>query len=394
MGGFVMTTAISKILNMQSRKKIIQGGTSASKTFGTLAILIQKAITSRVPIEISVVSESTPHLRRGAIKDFLKLLEMQGMYSDAQWNRTTLKYTFDNKSYMEFFSVEQGDKLRGARRNVLYVNEANNVPYEAYQQLSIRTDGDIYIDFNPTNRFWAHTKVLVDADAELIILTYKDNEALSENIVKEIEMNKVKAETSAYYKNWWNVYGLGQIGSIEGACIKEYDTIDSVPAEAELLGVGLDFGYTNDPTAIVTMYKYNGGYIYDEIAYKTNLLNGDIVSILKINNLQNELIIADSSEPKSIAQMNQLIGSNNVLGVTKGKDSIVNGIALINQNKITVTRNSTNLISELQNYVWLKDREGNTINKPIDKYNHIIDAMRYITMHKLGNPNYGTYHIL
>lgn len=394
MSEFVMTTAIEKILNMKSRKKIIQGGTSASKTFGTLAILIQKAITSKNPIEISVVSESTPHLRRGAIKDFLKILEMQGLYSDIQWNRTTLKYTFSNKSYIEFFSVEQGDKLRGARRNILYMNEANNIPYEAYQQLSIRTDGDIYIDFNPTNRFWAHTKVLVDDDAQIIILTYKDNEALSETIVREIEINKVKAETSAYYKNWWNVYGLGQVGSIEGACIKEYDIIDSVPAEAQLLGVGLDFGYTNDATAIVTMYKYNGGYIYDEVAYKTNLLNGDIVNVLRNNNLQNELIVADSSEPKSIAQMNQLIGSNNVLGVTKGKDSIVNGIALINQNKITVTQSSKNLISELQNYVWLKDREGNTINKPIDKYNHIIDAMRYITMEKLGRPNYGSYNIL
>ena len=186
MSEFVVTTAIKKMLRLKKRKRIIQGGTSAGKTFGVLPILIDKAIREPL-LEISVVSESIPHLRRGALKDFLKIMMMTNRYRDIQFNKSTLKYTFSNGSYIEFFSVDQPDKLRGARRNILYINECNNVPFEAYNQLAIRTSGDVWLDYNPTNEFWVHREVLKDDDSELIILTYKDNEALPESIVKEIE---------------------------------------------------------------------------------------------------------------------------------------------------------------------------------------------------------------
>ena len=385
---FQTTTAIRKLHALNKRKKVIQGGTSAGKTFGILPILIDRCL--RNPnLETSVVSESIPHLRRGAIKDFLKIMMYTNRYRDNQWNRSTLKYTFVNGSYIEFFSVEQPDKLRGARRNVLYVNEANNVPFEAYNQLAIRTSGDIWIDFNPTANFWAHKEVAPQEDADFITLTYKDNEALSDTIVNEIELAREKGKTSEYWANWWKVYGLGQIGSLDGVCIKEWNEI-VLPIEARLLCYGMDFGYSNDPTTLIGLYKYNDAYIFDEVIYQKKLLNSDISNLLTTNNIT-DVIYADSAEPKSIAELKTY--RHKVLPCTKGKDSIVYGINLINQNKIYVTSRSTNLIKELQSYTWVKDREGNTVNKPIDAFNHCIDAARYAITSQLTTPNKGKYHI-
>ncbi len=385
---FQTTTAIKKLHALKKRKKIIQGGTSAGKTFGILPILIDRCI--RTPqLETSVVSESIPHLRRGAIKDFLKIMIATNRFRDNQWNRSTLKYTFTNGSYIEFFSVEQPDKLRGARRNVLYVNEANNVPFEAYTQLSIRTSGDIWIDFNPTANFWAHREVANQPDADFITLTYLDNEALPDTIVQDIESARERAKTSEYWSNWWKVYGLGQIGSLEGVCIKEWKEI-KLPLEARLLCGGMDFGYQNDPSTYIRLYKYNNAYIFDEVFYQKKLLNSDISKLLKENDIR-EITYADSAEPKSIAELRTY--GHKVLPCTKGKDSIVYGINLINQNEIFVTDRSKNLIKELQSYTWMKDREGNTINKPIDAFNHCIDAARYAITSQLKNPNKGSYNI-
>ena len=385
---FQTTTAIKKLHALKKRKKVIQGGTSAGKTFGILPILIDRCI--RTPyLETSVVSESIPHLRRGAMKDFLKIMIETGRYRDAQWNRSALKYTFTNGSYIEFFSVEQPDKLRGARRNVLYCNEANNIPFEAYNQLSIRTSGDIWIDFNPTANFWAHKEVANQPDADFITLTYLDNEALPQTIVDDIEQAKEKAKTSEYWSNWWKVYGLGQVGSLEGVCIKEWQEI-KLPLEARLLCYGMDFGYSNDPTTLIGLYKYNDAYVFDEIIYQKKLLNSDTSNLFKAHDI-NAVVYADSAEPKSIAELRTL--GHKVLPCTKGKDSIVYGINLINQNKIYVTSRSKNLIKELQSYTWMKDREGNTINKPIDAFNHCIDAARYAITSQLQTPNKGKYNI-
>ena len=385
---FQTTSAIKKLHALKKRKKVIQGGTSAGKTFGILPILIDRCI--RTPyLETSVVSESIPHLRRGAMKDFLKIMIETGRYRDGQWNRSALKYTFTNGSYIEFFSVEQPDKLRGARRNVLYCNEANNIPFEAYNQLAIRTSGDIWIDFNPTANFWAHKEVANQPDADFITLTYLDNEALPQTIVDDIEAARDKAKTSEYWANWWKVYGLGQVGSLEGVCIKEWQEI-KLPLEARLLCYGMDFGYSNDPTTLIGLYKYNDAYIFDEIIYQKKLLNSDTSNLFKAHDI-NAVVYADSAEPKSIAELRTL--GHKVLPCTKGKDSIVYGINLINQNKIYITSRSKNLIKELQSYTWTKDREGNTVNKPIDAFNHCIDAARYAITSQLQTPNKGKYNI-
>lgn len=385
---FIITTALKKLLKLKKRIKVVRGGTSASKTFSILPILIDRAI--KTPnLEISVVSESIPHLRRGALKDFLKIMMALGRYTDNQFNKSTLKYTFANGSYIEFFSVDQPDKLRGARRNVLYVNECNNVDFDSYYQLAIRTSGEIWLDYNPSSLFWVDREIINQDDVDFITLTYLDNEALSETIVKEIESAKEKAKTSSYWANWWQVYGLGLTGSLEGVCIPDWQEIN-LPAEARLLCYGMDWGYSNDPTSLIAMYKYNDAFIFDELVYQKGLLNSDISDLLKTNEV-NDIIYADSAEPKSIAELNSY--GHNVLPVSKGRDSIVYGLNLINQNKVYVTNRSKNLINELRNYVWMVDKQGNKLNKPIDAYNHAIDAMRYALTSQLENPHKGSYFV-
>ena len=385
---FIVTTALKKLLRLKKRIKVVRGGTSASKTFSILPILIDRAIKTP-DLEISVVSESIPHLRRGALKDFLKIMMALGRYNDNQFNKSTLKYTFVNGSYIEFFSVDQPDKLRGARRNVLYVNECNNVDFDSYYQLAIRTSGEIWLDYNPSSLFWVDRELLTQDDVDFITLTYLDNEALSETIVKEIESAKEKAKTSSYWENWWQVYGLGQTGSLEGVCIPDWQEIN-LPTEARLLCYGMDWGYSNDPTSLIAMYKYNDAYIFDELIYQKGLLNSDISDLLKTNGV-NDIVYADSAEPKSIAELNSY--GHNVLPVSKGRDSIVYGLNLINQNKVYVTSRSKNLINELRNYTWMVDKSGNKLNKPIMAYDHAIDAMRYAMTSQLENPHKGNYYI-
>jgi phage terminase large subunit len=384
---FQRTTATNKVLALKKRIKIIQGGTSASKTYSILAVLIDKAI--KIPnLEISIVAESIPHLRRGALKDFLKILKWTNRYFDSQLNKSLLTYNFKNGSVFEFFSADDSSKLRGARRDILYINECNNVSFESYNELSIRTNKEVFLDFNPANEFWVHKELKDEPESEFIILTYKDNEALDQSIVQQIEKNRLKAETSSYWANWWRVYGLGEIGMLEGVIFSNWKIIDKIPTEAKLIGIGLDFGYTNDPTSAIEIYNHNGTRILNELVYRTGMLNSDIAKILP----KHVPIYADSSEPKSIDEIRRY--GITMKGVTKGKDSINYGIDVIQQQEYLVTSNSVNLIKELRAYCWDVDKHGTRLNKPIDNNNHAIDAFRYHEMETLGiKRNYGTYNI-
>jgi len=384
---FKRTTATNKVLALKRRTKIIQGGSSASKTYSILAVLIDKA-TRIAGLEISVVAESIPHLRRGALKDFLKILKWTNRFNDEQFNKSLLTYNFKNGSVFEFFSADDSSKLRGARRDILYINECNNVTFESYNELSIRTKKEVFLDFNPANEFWVHTELKDEPDADFIILTYKDNEALDKSIIDQIEKNREKASTSTYWSNWWRVYGLGEIGMLEGVIFSNWKQIDKVPADARLIGIGLDFGYTNDPTAAVEVYTWNGQRILNELVYRTGMINSDIAKILP----DNVPIYADSSEPKSIEEIRRY--GKTIKGVTKGKDSINFGIQIMQSQEYLVTSNSVNLIKELRAYCWDVDKAGTRLNKPIDTNNHAIDALRYHEMETLGlKRNYGTYNL-
>ena len=377
---FIYTTALDKIRNMTARKRVIQGGTSAGKTFSILPILIDMAIKEPL-LDITVIGCSVPHLKGGAMKDFLKIMKMTGRYISEHWHDTNRKYTFSNGSSIEFLNAD-GDKAIGPRRNILYCNEANLISYNIYNQLAIRTSGLIFLDFNPSNRFWAHTEVLEEDDSELLIINYIDNEALSQTIIDELHQKRTKALTSEYWANWWKVYGLGEIGTLEGVIFNNWSTIDSIPKDAELIGTGLDWGYSNDVTAAVSVYKWNGKLICDEIIYQKGLSNQQISNLLKNENVTG-FIYADSAEPKSIDELKKY--GHWIYPTKKGADSINYGISLLQEYDILITKRSKNIKDELTKYQWKTNSDGSTINTPIDNWNHAIDSMRYLAIMKLSH---------
>jgi phage terminase large subunit len=369
---YQVTTATRKLQKLNKRIRGVAGGTSASKTVSIVLILIDYA-QSHKNEKISIVSESFPHLKRGAIRDWMSIMQEHNYFKDALWNKTDYIYTYETGSIIEFFSADQPGKVRGPRRDVLFINEANNISYETFTQLEIRTKKIIWLDWNPVSEFWFYTNETPNEpaikdrpDCDFLILTYKDNESLDPNIVKTIEARMGN-------KNWWKVYGLGELGEHEGRIYTGWQILDDVPHEARLERYGVDFGYSNDPTAIVAIYKYNNGYILDEIEYRKGLSNKDIADIL--NNNEYALVRADSAEPKSIDEI-RLYGLN-IIPATKGKDSVRQGIQYVQDQKISVTKRSTNILREYRNYLWQTDKEGKIINEPEVIWNHAMDAIRY-----------------
>lgn len=363
---YIITTATHKLIKLKKRIKGIAGGTSAGKTISIIQILIDKAQRDKVPTLTSITSESMPHLKRGAIRDFLDIMQSHNYFKDSLWNKTDFTYTFETGSKIEFFSLDMPHKVRGPRRNRLFINEANNIPLETFDQLEIRTKEEIWLDWNPTQEFWWYTEVSKRDDADFEILTYKDNEGLDQSIIDSIERRKDN-------KNWWLVYGLGQLGEVEGKIYKDWAFIDEIPHEARLERYGMDFGYSNDPTAIVAIYRYNGGFILDEITYQKGLSNKQIADIF--NNQPKSLVIADSAEPKSIDEI--MSYGVSILGSTKGQGSVLQGIQYVQDQRISVTKRSLNLIKEYRNFMWKTDKEGKIINEPEHTFKHAMDAVSY-----------------
>lgn len=364
---FQLTTATQRIAKLRKRIRAVQGGTSASKTISILLLLINQAQLDKKPTLTSIVSESFPHLKRGVIRDFLEIIQEHGYFKESRWNKTDYVYTFENGSKIEFFSVDQPDKVRGPRRERLFINEANNIPYQAFDQLEIRTNEFIYLDWNPVSEYWFYEEILGKReDVDYITVTYKDNEALNPAIVKTIEQRQGN-------KNWWTIFGEGQLGSMEGKIYKDWDIIDDIPHEARLVKKGLDFGYTNDPSALVDVYFYNGGYIFDELMYQTGMSNKQIADV--ILDTEKAPTIADSAEPKSIDEISGY--KVLILPAQKGQGSVEQGIQFVQSQRISVTKRSINIIKEYRNYMWQTDKNGKILNIPEHEFSHAMDAIRY-----------------
>lgn len=362
------TTALKKIQGLKKRVKIIQGGSSAGKTIAILLIFINKA-QSRSGYLSSVVSETMPHLKRGAIRDFLNIMEGHGYFKENCWNRTDFTYTFETGSKIEFFSADSSDKVRGPRRNGdLFMNECNNISYDTYTQLAIRTEGEIYLDYNPVAEFWVHDEIIPKLEHDFLIVTYKDNEGLPEQIVKEIESRRDN-------KTFWKVFGLGELGDSEGKIYTEWNILDEVPHQGRLVARGLDFGYSNDPTAIVDIYYQDGGYIWDETCYQKGLSNKQIADLVQNLPQPQVMLVCDSAEPKSIDELKNY--GLNVVSAEKGADSVNNGIQLVQGQRMSLTKRSINLIKEYRNYLWLIDKDGKITNIPSPIWNHGMDGGRY-----------------
>ncbi|WP_067151033.1 PBSX family phage terminase large subunit [Pseudotamlana agarivorans] len=384
-----LTTAFKKITKIKARTRIIQGAGGSSKTYSILQYLIILCTKSKTPLTISIVSESFPHLRRGAAKDLIDILIANNLYDEKHHNKTNNSYKL-NGCTIEWFGVEDGGKLRGARRDVLFVNEANNINREAFTQLSIRTKQFIFLDYNPSHLSWIR-EYIKDDKSNFVKLTYKDNEYLSKNVIQEYKEAIKKAENgSSYWKNFVAVYVYGEEGQVDGT-IYNYQLIDDIPADCKYIGAGLDFGF-NDPNALVKIYQRGiNDLILDESLYKSGLLNNQIVNHIKSDSeLTQNIIVCDSARPEIIAELRN--NSIPAKAVKKGAGSILDGISIVQEYNLFVTKRSENLISELNNYTWEKDNNGEKLNTPIDKHNHLLDAVRYFAMDRLStrNNNYNT----
>jgi len=351
------------------RRIVNQGGTSSSKTYSILQLLLFIALQRTKPTSIHVCSETLPHLKLGAIKDFETILKASNLYNEKQINKTDLKYHFGN-NYIQFFSADAPGKVTGPRRDILYLNECSNIPYNVVSEMEIRTNECIFYDFNPVADFWISEKVLQLPSKEFILIksNYLDNEMLPDSVIKDIEL---KASRDPNFKK---IHIDVEFGTYEGLIFPNITLVDSMP-ETDRQKYGMDFGFTNDPTTLVDVRLNDGKLWIDELLYQTQMTNNDIIKFIKSLNIGRKEIIADSAEPKSIREI-ELAGIN-IKPSTKGADSVRRGIDLINTYPINVTKRSLNLIKELRNYKWKVDRNGNSLNEPIDSFNHLIDPSRY-----------------
>jgi phage terminase large subunit len=368
---------------------INRGGTRSGKTFALAQYFISLLFTiTDKPLMLSCVRKTMPVHRQGAMRDILAILQDTGLYSLVQHNKTYNTITFtqgDITNTLEFFSVEEEQKVRGPGRTHLWINEANELSFDEYRQLSLRTTGTVFIDFNPDDEeVWINKELEQDRavrdgyqDVKVIVSSYRDNPFLSETIVKDIELLK---DTDAEY---WQIFGLGEYGKITGLIFTNYAICADIPQDAKLIGYGLDFGFTNDPTACAAVYMQSGELWVKEVLYEKGLTNPDIKRMLNELGVGNrDIIVADSAEPKSIEELHRM-GFVFIEGARKGPDSVNASIDALKRFKINITVDSANLISEIKKYKWAMDRNGVKTGAPVDKFNHSIDALRYLALNKI-----------
>lgn len=371
------TTSLRKIASLRKKIRAIRGGQGSAKTISILILLINHA-SSKSNREILILSAELTKMRLTVIKDFVKVMRSFGIYQDNRFISGTL-YRFPNGSFIKFIGLDKTDVGKGLRSHVAYFNEVNKVDAESYRQVASRT-GQVYLDYNPDAEFFVDTDIIPRDDCDFLQLTFEDNEMLPESEREEILNYKKLGYDSegnivnAYWANLWQVYGLGNIGSLQGVVFENWSEVEGIPKDAKLLGYGMDFGFTNDPTTCTGVYYMNNEYYFKEILYSTNLTNDDIYHEIA-DTVGGNIIYADSAEPKSIEELYRL--GLNISGAQKGADSIRFGINKMQVGKFYVTSDSKNLLSELRNYTWMTDKNGKATNKPVDRHNHCIDGIRY-----------------
>lgn len=345
-----------------------KGGTRSGKTWGVLQLLHLLALNNPSPLVISCVAATLPMVKRGMVRDFRLMLANEGQWDENAYNKTEGCYQYSNGTVIEFFGVDNASKVHGSARDILFVNEAQGIPREIFRQLDIRTRKKVIIDFNPVRKFWGETEFVGDRYVT-VHSTYKDNPYLSKEQVGAIEKNMNDA-------NWWRVYGEGLTGGVEGNVYPEYEVVEDMPETFTGRCLGLDFGFVNDPTAIVDI-RFQGWDLYvDLLCYETGLLNADIADYLTSNMLHRLITVCDNAEQKSIVELQQR--RIKAIPCVKGRGSVAGGIAQVKQFKLHVTKRSVKLLDELDNYKWIKDEATDTYtNEAVDAWNHALDALRY-----------------
>ena len=353
------------------RYVIHQGGTRSGKTWAIAFYLLVYA--AKYPGTcISVVSETYPHLKRGVMRDMKNIIENRCWAAYMWFNKTDHILYMTNNSFIEFFPADSDAKLRGAKRDILFINECNNVSKLSFDELDVRTSKKCILDFNPVKRFWVHDHLiplLKEFQYKFVKSTYKDNPFLTADEIDNIERRKSN-------ENWWRVYGEGEIGVNDGLIFTNWETVDNTDV-GKLLGYGVDFGFTQSYTAIVQVNEQNGELYVKELLYKTNTTNEDILNTARAKLDLNAQAIADCNEPKTIEYLYRA-GWYGLKGCIKGPDSVTYGLNLLLERKINIDKASVNLIKEFSNYMWDKNHDGENINRPIKANDHGIDAIRYL----------------
>lgn len=365
---YVFEKLLAAFVNPRIRGIASKGGTRSSKTWSTLQLLHLLCVNSENPLVISCVAATLPMVKRGMLRDYKQMLLAENEWDENAFNKSDCTYTYANGCMLEFFGVDNASKVHGSARDILFVNEAQIIPREIFRQLDIRTRKKVIIDFNPVRKFWGETEFVGDRYLT-IHSTYKDNPYLSEEQVSAIEKNQNDA-------NWWRVYGEGETGGVEGNVYPEYEVIEDMPETFTGRCLGLDFGFVNDPTAIVDI-RFQGWDLYvDLLCYETGLLNANIAEYLTVNGINRIVTVCDNAEQKSIVELQQK--RVKAMPCIKGRGSVAGGIAQVKQFKLHITKRSVKLLDELDNYKWIKDEATDTYtNEPIDAWNHALDAMRY-----------------
>lgn len=372
--------------NNSSTEDIIvnQGGSSSGKTYSILQVLFSKALQERYVI--TVVGESIPNLKAGALRDALDIINSSPILKSfiTDYNKSERILTFMNGSVMEFKSYLTPQDAKSGKRDYLFINEAQGISYAIFNELYMRTKIQCFVDYNPNEEFWVHENLIGTKGVKLFISDHRHNPFVPDKIREKLEALRYKD------MELFKVYARGMTGKIEGLIFRNFNFVEGVPTQSKFIAHWLDWGYTNDPTSFGTVFLYNGELYLDEKIYQTGLTNSDIIAKLKELRIHpNDEIVADSAEPKSIADLQR--AGYFVMPASKGADSIINSIDILKPYKLNITESSIGLKKEVKSYKWKVDNTGKTINTPVDFNNHSIDGIRYVALNKLkgqGDWNY------